>query len=168
MPDDTRLPPGVYPVIHLIPHGVVDIIDIHSVSDIAKAVRDRHVDSLTSTDGRIDFWFSPSLQQTEVLNRHATELLLMATGFTASTVPLLRGQVVLTSHDSSGRLTGLTNDCIEQLRVPNAPSWRERWVLNRRYTNDERARQASGKGTGSRIPRTTRGCELQAFRGTPV
>jgi hypothetical protein len=58
MPDLTRPTPLVYPVIHLIPDGLVDIIRIRSVADIAEVVRDRHVDSLTSADGRLDFWFS--------------------------------------------------------------------------------------------------------------
>jgi hypothetical protein len=141
MADLTRPTPIVYPVIHLIPHGVVDAIRIRSVADIAEVVRDRYVDSLTSADGRINFWFSPSLRESQVLNRRATELLLLATGFTASTVPLLRGQVLLASHDSSGSLTGLTDDCLDQLQRPHTRSWRDRWVLERRFKNDAQARR---------------------------
>ncbi|MDT5349774.1 MAG: hypothetical protein QOH91_3061 [Mycobacterium sp.] len=141
MPDLTRPTPLVYPVIHLIPHGVVDVIQVRSVADIAEVVRDRHVDSLTSANGRIDFWFSPSLREPQVLNRRATELLLLATGFTASTVPLLHGQVLLTSHDSSGCLAGLTDDCLDQLHMPDTRGWRDRGVLDRRFRNDARARQ---------------------------
>jgi hypothetical protein len=132
MPDVIRPMQRVYPVIHLIPHGVIEVIEIRSVPDIADVVGDPYVDSLSSADGRIDFWFSPSLQQPRALNRRATELLLATTRFTASTVPLLRGQVLLASHDSSGRPAGLTKDCIDRLRKPNAISWHDHWVLDRR------------------------------------
>ncbi|HTQ18826.1 hypothetical protein [Mycobacterium sp.] len=143
--------PLVYPVIHLIPHGLVDVIRIHSVADIAEVVRDSHVDNLTSADGRIDFWFSPSLKESQVPNRRATELLLLATRFTASSVPLLRGQVVLASHDSSGRLAGLTDGCLDQLRMPNMLSWLDHRVLDRRFANDARARRATSRAGLRRI-----------------
>jgi hypothetical protein len=132
MPDVTRPKQRVYPVIHLIPHGVIEVIEIRSVTDIADVVGDRYVDSLSSADGRIDFWFSSSLRQPRTLNRRAIELLLATANFTASTVPLLRGQVLLASHDSSGHPAGLTKDCLDRLRRPNALGWRDHWVLDRR------------------------------------
>jgi hypothetical protein len=48
-------------------------------------VRDEHIENLTSTDQRIDFWFSPSMRRSQRLNRLATELLRASTKFNAAT-----------------------------------------------------------------------------------
>lgn len=117
--------------------------DASTVDDIGWSLRDRHAESIatTSTFGRLAFWFSPRLRALpDDVNRPATELLLATTGFSASTVPLLRGRIVLTAHDSQGNPAGLADQQIVAL-AHHAPSWHHEWILNRRYKTDARAQR---------------------------
>jgi hypothetical protein len=81
---------------------------MYSPDAIAAILRDPHVDCLTSDDGLIDFWFRPSIPTRYLPNRQATEFLLVNSSFTARTVPLLYGSVIICSRSVEGRLMGLT------------------------------------------------------------
>lgn len=72
----------------------------------------------------------------------ATELLLATTRFTARSVPLLRGDVVLSSHDGVGNLAGLTDRQLDWL-IDTHPTYWEELILGRRFARDRRQR-----GTG--------------------
>jgi hypothetical protein len=126
--------------VQVTPNDTVHTIDIGGVDDIADAVRERHIESLTSTDRSLDFWFATSIHPSHHLNRVATQLLLAATQFTASNVPLLHGYVVLASHDRAGNLATITRQHIRALVGRNHLTRRAAWTLNRRYAKDEHTR----------------------------
>lgn len=113
-------------------------IEPRCVADIADLVRDSRLQVLTSTDGTIDFWFShhPWLRG----NRQATGLLLATTRFTAHEVPLLRGSVVIATHDSAGDLAGLTDSQMSRL-INSEHSRRDERILRRRFGQDLRAQR---------------------------
>ena len=66
-------------------------------------------------------------------------MLLATTRFTAKTVPLLRGGVVVATHDAAGELDGLSWQQLELL-IENSCTLttRDDRVLNRRITRDEK------------------------------
>ncbi len=117
----------------------------YSKADIARLVNDQGLQCLTSTDGQFDFWFTPSTRRCQRLaNRTATELLLETTTFTAKTVPLLRGCVVVATHDSEGDLDGLSWQQLDLLvRASDALTARDERVLNRRIAREGRRRHRS-------------------------
>lgn len=96
-------------VLYFSPNDVAYETRAYSKADIAELVNDHGLESLTSTDRQFDFWFTPSTRRCQRRpNRCATELLLATTRFTAKTVPMLRGAVVVATHDSEGDLDGLS------------------------------------------------------------
>lgn len=116
-------------------------IELDGVGDIVDLVDEHNLASLTSTDCTIDFWSAASLNpKHQSVNRTATELLLATTKFDARTVPLLRGNVVLASHDGDGSVAGLTDIQVRWL-VNSEPSRRDEWTLGRRFSRDERRRR---------------------------
>jgi len=132
-------------MLHACENGDLYKVELDSVADIADLVQEDCLESLTSTDCTIDFWLTPSLHAIHrSVNRTATELLLATTRFDARTVPLLRGSVVLASHDGDGNLAGLTETQIRWL-VNSEPTRREEWTLGRRFSNDERAQYRTTK-----------------------
>lgn len=95
--------------LYLRPTGVALETQAFSEADIAELIKDHALESLTSTDRQFDFWFTPSTQSCQHRpNRRATGLLLATTRFTAKTVPLLCGGVVVATHDADGNLDGLS------------------------------------------------------------
>lgn len=126
-------------------NGVAYETRAYSKADIAELVNDYGLESLTSTDRQFDFWFAPSTRWCQRRpNRRATGLLLATTGFTAKTVPLLRGGVVVATHDSDGDLDGLSWQQLELLtRFSRTITRRDDWVLNRRIAHDDRRQQRS-------------------------
>lgn len=112
----------------------------YSTADINRLVRDQGLQSLTSADRQFDFWFSPSTRRCQRrVNRNATELLLATTTLDAKTVPLLRGAVVIATHDSDGDLDGLSWQQLDQLsRRLRTLTKRDDRCLNRRVLRDER------------------------------
>ena len=129
----------MFRAIHISLNGTAYDIVIGCVDDIAGIVRERSLESLTSADGRLDFWFTPLLRGcNHRVNKLATELLLAATRFNARTVPLMRGNVVLATHDHTGALAGLTHEQIADLAARNKPTSRDDWMLAKRYGRDER------------------------------
>lgn len=96
-------------VLHISSIGVVTEAVAYSRADIADLVGDCQIESLTSADRQFDFWITSSIRPCHRrINRSATELLFATTRFTATTVPLLRGTVVVATHDCDGALDGLS------------------------------------------------------------
>ena len=90
-------------------NGIVYETRAYTKADIDQLVSNHGLVCLTSADRQFDFWFAPS---TAGCQRHtntiATELLLATSSFTAKTVPLLPGCVVIATHDADGDLDGLS------------------------------------------------------------
>ena len=127
-------------ILYFCPNGVVYETRAYTKADISELVNDCGLESLTSTDRQFDFWFSPSMRRcVRRTNRVATEILLATTNFTAKTVPLLRGGVVVATHDSDGDLDGLSWQQLEILvQRSRALTKREDRVLSRRIRRDAR------------------------------
>jgi hypothetical protein len=130
-------------VLYVNPDGVVYETRAYSNADIAGLVHDYGLESLSSSDRQFDFWFTPSTRRCRRnVNRSATELLLATTRFTAKTVPLLRGAVVIATHDSAGELDGLSWQQLQLLiRHSNTVTNRDDRVLSRRIKRDARRLQ---------------------------
>ncbi|PJE03571.1 MAG: hypothetical protein CK429_32715 [Mycobacterium sp.] len=113
---------------------------VRCVADIADLIREGDLETLTSSDGTVDFWFTPSTRSSHRgVNRKATEIYLATTGFTPHNVPLMRGIVVLAAHDVAGGLAGLTDQQIDTLAGHvERTSWWQDLVLARRYARDRR------------------------------
>jgi hypothetical protein len=130
-------------VLYFSPNDVVYETRAYSNADIAELVDDYGLESLTSTDRQLDFWFTPSTRRCRrKVNRSATEMLLATTRFTAKTVPLLRGAVVVATHNSAGELDGFSWQQLELL-IQNSCTLarRDDRVLSRRITRDARRQQ---------------------------
>ena len=89
----------------------------YTKADIDRLFKGRQLHCLTSPDRQFDFWFSPSPPGCQSqINEHATEVLLATTNFTAKSVPLLPGCVVVATHDADGDLDGLSWQQLDLLR----------------------------------------------------
>lgn len=132
--------------------GAVYETRAYTQSDIDQLVSGRGLQCLTSTDGQFDFWFSPVTPGCQRRgNQIATELLLATTSFSAKNVPLLRGCVVIASHDSDGTLDGLSWAQLHELARRNGDlSARDERVVARRI-----ARTAAPAAAARRTHRTT-------------
>ncbi|KMV17142.1 hypothetical protein ACT17_17215 [Mycolicibacterium conceptionense] len=96
-------------VLYFSVNGAIYETRAYTTADIDQLVHDRGLHCLTSDDRQFDFWFSPATHSCQRhVNRQATELLLATTSFSAKTVPLLRGCVVVATHDADGELDGLS------------------------------------------------------------
>lgn len=118
----------------------------YTKADVDRLIHDRALQSLSSADRQFDFWFSSSTPGCQRrVNRRATELLLATTTFTAKTVPLLRGAVVVATHDADGDLDGLSWQQLDLLAARNrSVSARDERILTRRITRElQRARRAT-------------------------
>jgi hypothetical protein len=131
--------------------GPVYETQAYTKADIAELVADRGLVSLTSTDREFDFWFTPSMRGCQRRpNRIATELLLATTAFTAKTVPLLRGCVVIATHDADGDLDGLSWQQLEILaRRNHSLTGRDARVLSRRIARDGRRQRPVAPATAA-------------------
>ncbi|MEW5809244.1 MAG: hypothetical protein AB1925_07310 [Actinomycetota bacterium] len=115
----------------------------YTKADIDRLVHDRGLQSLSSADRQFDFWFSSTAGRCQRrVNRQATELLLATTNFTAKTVPLLRGAVVVATHDVEGDLDGLSWQQLDLLsqRIRSLSDRDER-LLTRRIVRDQRRKR---------------------------
>lgn len=132
-------------VLYFSPSGAIYETRAYTKTDIAQLVHDRGLQSLTSTDHQFDFFFAPSTQRCQQrANAAATEMLLATTNFSARTVPLLRGCVVLATHDTDGDLDGLSWQQLDLLvHRSRSLSTREQRLLTRRIARDDRRRQRS-------------------------
>jgi len=133
----------------------------YTKADIDRLVQDHQLHCLTSTDRQFDFWFSPSRPGCQSrVNVRATELFLATTNFTAKSVPLLPGAIVVASHDADGDLDGLSWQQLDELVCRNrALSDRELRILDRRIARHDR-RQARHSRiaavTPARVPAASR------------
>ena len=135
----------MFQMLHASENGNLYRVELDGLADIADLVQEDRLESLTSTDCTIDFWLTPSLHlSNRQVNRTATELLLATTRFSARSVPLLRGNIVLASHESDGSLAGLTDAQIRWL-VDTEPTRRDEWTLARRFSDDERRQRRETK-----------------------
>ncbi|MFZ0834046.1 MAG: hypothetical protein WAM92_13380 [Mycobacterium sp.] len=127
-------------ILYISPNGDAYETQAYSKADIADLIDDYGLESLTSTDRQFDFWFKPSARRCQRRpNRRATELLLATTSFTAKSVPLLRGAVVIATHDSDGELDGLSWQQLDLLALRSRSlTQRDDRVLSRRITRDAR------------------------------
>jgi hypothetical protein len=154
---------GMNTVLYLSPNGVVYETRAYSKADISELVNDYGLESLTSTDRQFDFWFTPSTRCCQHRpNRRATGLLLATTRFTAKTVPLLRGGVVVATHDSDGDLDGLSWQQLDLLvQRSRSLTGRDDRVLSRRIARDARRQrrtvEAAQAATAQRARPGTRG-----------
>lgn len=143
-------------VLYIDPKGVVYETRAFSKADIAHLVSDYGLESLSSGDRQFDFWFTPTTRRCQRrVNRSATELLLAATGFTAKNVPLLRGGVVVATHDTEGDLDGLSWEQLDQLaRISRTLTKRDFRVLDRRFNRAD-ARLRRRPATPAAVPAAT-------------
>jgi hypothetical protein len=111
----------------------------YSTADIAHLVHDRGLQCLTSADRQFDFWFTPSPRGCQRrVNRLATELFMATTTFTPRNVPLLRGGVVVATHDSDGELDGLSWEQLDRLVEHNrSVTDRDERIVRRRTLRAE-------------------------------
>lgn len=153
-------------VLYFSPSGVAYETQAYSTADIAELVSDYGLESLSSIDRQFDFWFTTSTQHCQRRpNRAATRLLLATTNFTAKTVPLLRGCVVVATHDSDGDLDGLSWEQLDLLVQRNcALTKRDERVLDRRIVQDQR-RQARRLRRRVDVGRVERDVHLVRGRG---
>ncbi len=127
-------------ILYFSPDGVVYETSAYSNADIVGLVHDYGLESLTSDDRQFDFWFTPTTRRCRrKINRNATEMLLATTRFTAKTVPLLYGAVVVATHDSVGDLDGLSWKQLDLLSQRGcALTRRDDRILNRRIKRESR------------------------------
>jgi hypothetical protein len=127
-------------VLYFSTNGAVYETRAYTPADITDLIQGQRLQCLTSADRQFDFWFSPTARGCQRrVNRKATELLLATTPFTAKTVPLLRGSIVLASHDADGDLDGLSWLQLERLSGLNRTlTARDERILNRRIMREER------------------------------
>lgn len=130
-------------VLYFTASGTVYETRAYTKADIDRLVQEQGLYCLTSEDRQFDFWFSPSAAACQRrVNRPATELLLATTRLNAKSVPLLRGAVVIATHDSDGDLDGLSWQQLDQLAARSrALSRRDDRTLERRILRDARTRR---------------------------
>ncbi|MBJ7337074.1 hypothetical protein [Mycolicibacterium sp.] len=152
-------------VLYFSANGAVYETQAYTKADINELVRNRGLQCLTSTDSQFDFWFSPSpagCQQR--VNRSATEVLLGTTSFSARSVPLFRGAVVVATHDAEGDLDGLSWQQLDLLaQKARSLSARSERTLNKRADQaDRRVRRAVEAAGAARSAKA-----VPARRATP-
>jgi hypothetical protein len=130
-------------VLYFSASGAVYETRAYSNADIRQLVQDQGLQCLTSADKQFDFWFSPSTPRCQRrINASATETLLQTTTFTAKSVPLLRGCVVVATHDADGDLDGLSWQQLDLLAARSrALTKRDERALARRMTREDRRRR---------------------------
>ena len=133
-------------VLYLSAKGAVYETRAYSPADITRLIQDQGLQSLTSADRQFDFWFSPSTHGCQRrVNRNATELLLATTTLDAKSVPLLRGAVVIATHDCDGDLDGLSWQQLDLLATRSrALTKRDDRLLTRRIVRAERHLRRAG------------------------
>ncbi len=127
-------------ILYFSPEGAVYETRAYSNADIVRLVHDYGLECLTSADRQFDFWFTPTTRRCRrKINRSATEMLLATTRFTAKTVPILYGAVVVATHDSAGGLDGLSWRQLDVLsQLSSTLTRRDERVLARRIRREAR------------------------------
>jgi hypothetical protein len=142
-------------ILYFSPVGVVYETRAYTNADIAELVNHCGLESLSSADREFDFWFTPSTRRCDrKVNRIATEMLLATTRFTARTVPLLHGGVVVATHDSAGELDGLSWHQLDRLVQSNRTlTRRDDLVLGRRIGRDKHRQRRNPVAADAAIAR---------------
>ncbi|SBS76057.1 conserved hypothetical protein [uncultured Mycobacterium sp.] len=127
-------------VLYFSTRGTVYETRAYTKADIDRLVQDHQLHCLTSSDRQFDFWFSPSRPGCQSrVNERATELLLATTNFTAKSVPLLPGCIVVATHDADGDLDGLSWEQLDLLVHRNrSVTDRDLRILDRRIQRHDR------------------------------
>lgn len=107
-------------------------------ADVVAAHIGPSAESLTAEHGLV-FWFDAATDLLPV-NRMATLNLYGASQFSITTVPLLRGAVLITGM-RAGQPDGLSSDQIKALRNQRGPAWAAGWVMHTRVEGDKRRRR---------------------------
>ncbi|WP_264069012.1 hypothetical protein [Mycolicibacterium komossense] len=130
-------------VLYFSANGAVYETRAYTKVDIDQLVADQGLQCLTSPDRQFDFWFSPTTRPCQrQINRSATEILMATTSFTAKTVPLLRGGVVVATHDADGDLDGLSWQQLDLLvQKSRSLTKRDDRMLDRRIARAVRHRR---------------------------
>lgn len=118
-------------------------VRLGGMAAVADLVREHRLETITSTDGSIVFWFAVH-RTIRCVNRPAVEMLLAATRFTARNVPLLRGNVVLSGRGAAGDLASLTDEQVDWLVNAETGAGQD-LVLGRRYAGDVRAQRRESR-----------------------
>lgn len=96
-------------VLYFSANGAAYETDAFGKADLDQLIEGHRLQHVTSADGQFDFWFSPATRRCQRrVNTKATELLMVTSGFSAKSVPLLHGSVVVATHDHDGDLDGLS------------------------------------------------------------
>lgn len=142
----------MFQTLHASHNGNLYRVQLHDRDDIADLVREHRLETASSRDNTIVFWFTPATHSSHMqLNKQATELLLMTTAFTARQVPLMRGNIVITGNDGQGNPTELTADQMNRL-INAEPTGGQEWLLSWRFRRDERAQRRARRSTeGTRM-----------------
>jgi hypothetical protein len=141
-------------VLYCSSNGIVYETRAYTTADLNRLVRNHGLACLTSADRQFDFWFAPSATRCQRhTNRIATELLLATTNFTAKTVPLLPGCVVIATHDADGDLDGLSWLQLDLLARKNRSlAKRDDRVLGRRIARADRRQRRETTGAQATPP----------------
>ncbi|KRE27124.1 hypothetical protein ASG82_11695 [Mycobacterium sp. Soil538] len=142
-------------ILYFSAQGAVYETRAYTKADVDRLIHDRGLQSLSSADRQFDFWFSSSTPGCQRrVNRRATELFLATTNFTAKTVPLLRGAVVVATHDADGDLDGLSWQQLDLLAARHrSVSARDERILTRRITRDvQRSRRTAQVPAPAPVP----------------
>ena len=145
-------------VLYCSSNGIVYETRAYTKADIDRLVSNHGLVCLTSADRQFDFWFAPSATRCQRhINQTATELLLATTNFTAKTVPLLPGCVVIATHDADGDLDGLSWLQLDLLAQQNRSlSNRDARILGRRIARAARRQRRQAAGAQTIQPAKTR------------
>ena len=141
-------------VLYFSTRGAVYETRAYTKADIDRLVQDRQLHCLTSTDRQFDFWFSPSRPGCQSrINQRATELFLATTNFTAKSVPLLPGCIVVATHDADGDLDGLSWQQLDLLVHRNRSlTDRELRILERRIARHDRRQPRRSRPAVTPVP----------------
>ena len=129
----------MFKALHASHNGCLYIVDLNGTETITHLVRNTDLESLSSSDGQIDFWFTPSTRPNHHrVNMPATEIFAAYTEYEARDIPLLRGNIVSTAHDNTtGAPAGLTAAQLKAL-ADARPRGRRGRRLTRRCIRDLR------------------------------
>ena len=109
------------------------------LQDIADRVGAPNIEALSSSDGVYHYWLTASRRGGSRLNVPASKLLYAVSGFSARETPLLRGHIVITSSDPTGRPVGLTAGEMDALLARlGGLSGAAQWTLDRRFRRQQR------------------------------
>ena len=139
----------MHTVLYCSPSGVVYETNAYTKADIDQLVATQGLQCLSSADRQFDFWFATTPHKCQRnANTIATELLLATSDFTARSVPLLRGCVVIATHDADGDLDGLSWQQLDLLAAKNREvTNRQARILARRVERDTRRQRSTADRT---------------------